>query len=91
MSFRNRAYRLYDIYKFDRHLEQVSPYHYYPRRTEAALATIALCYAFLCWMWVFDIANTLYRYDMLTINADQRSQAGIDRGMVDLLCCRVEL
>lgn len=42
-------------------------------------------------MWFLSIANTLYRDNMFSVQADQRCQARIDASMVDLFGRRVEL
>lgn len=42
-------------------------------------------------MGIFHVPNSLDGYDMFTVNAYQRSNTGVHGGMVDLLCCGVDV
>ena len=66
-------------------------YHYYSWGAKSALAAVALCDPLLGRMRLFDIPDPLDRNDMLAVDTDQRRQAGVDRGMIDLARGRIQL
>lgn len=42
-------------------------------------------------MGILDISNTFNGDNVFTVNADERSDAGIHRGMVNLLRCGIDM
>lgn len=71
--------------------ELSSTHHDYTRGAEATLTAIALGYSLLRRMRALDTANALDCDYMLAVYTNQRSQAGIDRGVVDFLGGGIEL
>jgi hypothetical protein len=60
-------------------------YHHNSRSTKATLASISDRDSLLNRMGLLHIADSLNCDNMLTVNANQWSNTGVHRGMVDLL------
>lgn len=66
-------------------------YHDYTRRTKPALAPTTLGNSFLRGMRILNVSDTFHGNDMLPIDTHERSQTSIDRRVINLLGCRIEL
>lgn len=66
-------------------------YHDYTRRAKPTLAPTSHGNSFLRWMGILDITDTFHGNDMLPIDTHKGSQASVDRRMIDLVGCRIEL
>lgn len=65
--------------------------HHNAGSTETALTAVTLCDSFLDRVRPLHGPNTFDSNDMLAVDADEWSQTCVDRGMIDPLCCRIEL
>ena len=61
------------------------------RRAETALASVTLGNSFLHRMRILNVPYPFHGDDMLPIDTHERSQTSVDRRMVNLHSCRVEL
>jgi uncharacterized membrane-anchored protein len=66
-------------------------YHHNTWSTEATLASVPDSQPLLNSMGILDSTNTFHSDNVLPINADQRRNTGVYRGMVKLLRRRIEL
>jgi len=66
-------------------------YHNNTGGAKTTLASVADCNPLLDRVWILHISDALNSDDMLAINTDQRGDASVDRGMVDLLGSLIEM